>query len=369
MSYKSEFVTDREAWNHLVFAGEHSNLVQGYEWGEFRRYVGYTPHRVVVRDGHRIGAFSSILVAKSPLGTLMYAPHGPVFADPAAIGPLMETIRELARETGAILLRASAPTSTCSLLTGSGYRALADQRIAWNTGRVDVVLDLAGSLDDLRGRLRKKTRQYLERSMRRGVEYTSSLDPVRLYPLLRKNAARVGFAIPPLGHFQALCDAYAPSRCVEIWFATYHGEDVAGLLTVSQGRAAYLLNLGLDIERYDNLKPAYGIYWHALALAHQRGCSTANWGTCDSDQLPREGDKSYSLYWFRSGFGCRPHLARRYCDLVFRPLRYRSLRMTETSLGATLSRFWKFYREFRCYLTDSKAVGSSRAGRRDIVRD
>ena len=41
-------------------------------------------------------------LSRERLGVLMYAPHGPVFAEPAAIGPLMDLIRELARETGAI---------------------------------------------------------------------------------------------------------------------------------------------------------------------------------------------------------------------------------------------------------------------------
>ena len=100
--YKSAFVTDRDAWNQLVFTREDHDLVQGYEWGESRRYAGFTPYRLAVRDGDEVGALSNILVARSPFGTLMYAPHGPVFAQLAAIGPLMDTIRELARETGAI---------------------------------------------------------------------------------------------------------------------------------------------------------------------------------------------------------------------------------------------------------------------------
>ena len=103
----------------------------------------------------------------------MYAPHGPVFAEPAAIGPLMNLIRDLAREIGAILFRACTPSSAFPLLMGVGFHALADKRINWNTGRVDVILDLTGSLEDLRRQFRKKTRQYLERSIKSGVEYTS----------------------------------------------------------------------------------------------------------------------------------------------------------------------------------------------------
>jgi lipid II:glycine glycyltransferase (peptidoglycan interpeptide bridge formation enzyme) len=354
LSYRSEFVTDRDSWNHIVFAGEGNDLVQGYEWGDFRQYAGYTPYRVVVRDGQRVGAFSNILIAKTPIGALMYAPHGPVFADATAVGPMIDSIRDLARETGAIMFRASAPTVTYPLLMGSGFRGLPDERIAWNTGRVDVILDLAGSLEDLRRHFRQKTRQYLERSLHRGVAYTTSLDPARLYPLLQKNAARVGFSIPPLSHYQALCEAYSRSRSVEIWFATYRGQDVAGLLTIIQGRTIYLLYLGLDLEHYDKMKPSYGIYWHALTRAHERGCTSANWGTCANDRTPREGDGNYSLHWFRAGFGCEMRLARRYCDLVFRPLRYRCIRLAETWSGAALAKLWKFFRDSRNVLNTSR---------------
>jgi hypothetical protein len=43
--YKGAFVTDRDAWNQLIFAREDDDLVQGYEWGECRRYAGFTPYR------------------------------------------------------------------------------------------------------------------------------------------------------------------------------------------------------------------------------------------------------------------------------------------------------------------------------------
>lgn len=366
MSYKAELIADGDAWNQLVFSMGDSDLVESYEWGEFRKYAGFTPYRIAVRKGDQIGALSNILVARVPLGVLMFAPHGPVVADSAAVGCLMNLINDLARQTGAILFRACAPNPAYSLLREIGFRALTDKRIDWNTGRVDVVLDLTGSLEDLRRRFRKKTRQYLERSIKRGVEYTSSLDPERLYSLLRKNAVRVGFSIPPLGHYRALCEAYAQSRRIEIWFATYQGQDVAGLLTVSEGRTAYLLNLGLDLERYDHFKPGYGIYWHVIKLAHERGCSTANWGTCDSDQPPSERDKNRSLYWYRLGFGCQLRLARHYCDQVFKPARYQCLRLVESSLCLSLR---KLYRQFRYrFLARSPAIVDRLVAIRSAVR-
>ena len=76
-SYKSAFVTDRDAWNQLVFARGDHDLVQGYEWGEFRRYAGFTPYRLAVRNGDEVGALSNILVARSPLVPSCIRPTDP----------------------------------------------------------------------------------------------------------------------------------------------------------------------------------------------------------------------------------------------------------------------------------------------------
>jgi peptidoglycan pentaglycine glycine transferase (the first glycine) len=361
--YKSELVTNREGWNRFVLSTKDNDLRQGYEWGEFRRYIGFTPYRVVVRSDDQLGALANILVAKSPLGTLMYAPNGPVVADPAALAPLMETVHELARANGAILFRSSVPNSSHPLLIDSGFRPLRDEWPSWNTGRVDVLLDIRGKLDDLRRRFRQKTRQYLERSLKKGVTYETSLAPARLHPLLFKNALRQGFGILPLGHYQALCDAYAPSGAIDIHFATCDGKDLAGLLTINHGRTVYLWNIGVDLEEYDNWKVGYGIYWHAITLAHQRGFTSLNWGTLGRDQPPHEGDKGYSLYWFRAGFGCQLRMSRRYCDLVFKPLRYRCFRATETSVGPTLSKFYMALRHRMVPRHGPRTTTSSVSGR------
>jgi lipid II:glycine glycyltransferase (peptidoglycan interpeptide bridge formation enzyme) len=275
----------------------------------------------------------------------MYAPHGPALADPEAATPLIEMIRELAHKTGAILFRSCAPIAAYPILLATGFRDLTDEGTVWTTGRAAVFLDITGSLDDLSRRMRKKTRQYLERSLRSGVQYQSSLDPTRLYPLLHKNALRQGFSIPPVSYLHALCEAYAPGGSLEIWFATRHGEDVAGLLTITHGRTLHLMHLGLDVDRYEHLKPGYGIYWHVIRLAHERGCTSLNWGAYRSDLPPSEFDEGYSLYWFRAGFGCQLRLVRRYCDLIFKPSHYRCFRTVENF--PNLWKLWKSHWAFR----------------------
>lgn len=333
MPYKAEFLTDGESWNRLTLAMPDCDFRQGFEWGEFQRRRGWTPYRVAVFDGDRSAATASVIVRKLALGTVMYAPRGPLLTDAKAATPLIAAIRELGIHTGAILFRASPPPSAYPGLINAGLRPLADQTSLWNTARINMVLDLPCSLGDLRQRLRKKTRQYLERSAKHGVEFTSILDPDRLYTLMRRNALRQGFEIPAVSHYRALCEEYGHSGLIETWFATYQGEDLAGLLTITYGGKAYLRHMGLNLDRHDNLKVGYGIYWHAIRLAHERGCGFVDWGAVFTHYPPREGERGYPLYHFKAGFGCRLDLAPPYCDFVLKRPLYRGMRIAERSIA------------------------------------
>jgi hypothetical protein len=57
-------------------------------------------------------------------------------------------------------------------------------------------------------------------------------------------------------------------------------------------------------------------------------------GTVKSDRPRTETDEGCSRYRFKSGFGWKLYLARCYCDLIFRPTRYRFFWTAET-LGPT----------------------------------
>jgi lipid II:glycine glycyltransferase (peptidoglycan interpeptide bridge formation enzyme) len=215
MSYEAEYLTDRDSWNRLTLAMPDRDFRQGFEWGEFQRRRGWTPYRVAVFAGDDAAAIASVVVKKLALGAVMYAPRGPLFTDPKAATPLIAAIREPGIRTGAILFRASPPPSAYQALIDAELRPLPDQASPWNTARINAVLELPRSLDDLRQRLRKKTRQYLERSAIYGVEFTCLLDPDRLYALMQRNALRQNFEIPPISHYRSLCEEYKRSGLIE----------------------------------------------------------------------------------------------------------------------------------------------------------
>lgn len=199
--YSDSPVTSREAWNRLVVTIPDRHLHQSHEWGESQRHSVWTPYRVAVLDGNRCGALTTVLARRLPVGVLMYAPHGPLLADPVAAGPLLGTIRKLARATGAITFRASPPSSTYEVLLKEGFCQLPEQATIWNSPRINVVLDISGTLDDLRHRMRKKTRQYLERAAKNGVQFEASLDCARPSRTLALRAPTSTARLRPLGLF------------------------------------------------------------------------------------------------------------------------------------------------------------------------
>jgi lipid II:glycine glycyltransferase (peptidoglycan interpeptide bridge formation enzyme) len=360
MRYKAEYLTDRESWNHLTLAMPDCDFRQGFEWGEFQRRRGWIPYRLAVLEGNGAAAIASIIVRKLAPGTVMYAPRGPLLTDGKAARLLIAAIRKLGIQTGAILFRASPPPSAYQGLVDADLRPLADHASLWNTARINAVMDLPRSFDDLRQRMRKKTRQYLDRSAKHGVEFTNILDPDRLYALMHRNALRQSFEIPAVSHYRALCEEYRHSGLIETWFASYQGEDLAGLLTITYGGKAYLRHMGLNLGRRDNLKAGYGIYWHAIRLAHERGCGAVDWGAVFTHYPPREGERGYPLYHFKAGFGCRLDLAPPYCDLVLKHHLYTGLRIAERTIAPIIRKSLGALRAWSWHLRP-KISGSSPA--------
>ncbi len=353
---------DANSWNRAVLAMNGYDFRQSYERGEFQRRLGWTPYRIAALGEGGVAGLASVLVKATRLGAVMYIPRGPLLRDPAALTALTEAFTTLGAEVGAVALRASCPNAGSDLAEPLRFRPLTDKQTLWNTPRLNMTLDLSRSLAEIRSSMRKKTRQYLDRAASYGVKFESALDPERLSRLTAENGLRQGFKPPSLAYFRNLCEAYAHSGQLEIWFATANGVDLAGLLTITYGANLHLRHLGLSPNGLGTTKVGYGIYWHAICRAYERQCRTADWGAIFTQYPPRKTDRGYPLYRFKSGFGCKVEFSPSYLDLVFKPFRYKVMRSVERTIiplvRASLSRS----RELRSLMSHLPEQPSSRKG-------
>jgi lipid II:glycine glycyltransferase (peptidoglycan interpeptide bridge formation enzyme) len=344
-------VHEAEEWNGLVQSFPAYDLRQGFEWGELRRTLGWRPFRFAAGTHGRPGAACSILCRSIPgVGAVLYAPRGPLFdpADPGALAALVARIRQLARQTRAIVLRISpglntADTEAGRCLASCGFVPIADEFTGWNSLLHTQLVHLEASEEELWRHVRRRFREYVAAAGRKGLVIESSHGEaeVAAFHRLMANAARLKrFPIRDLDYYRSLVQHYRKTGHLIMLVARAEGAVVGGLLGARLGERAFMLHTSVRGDGTSSAQHhvAPAIYWEFIRQAKAAGCVAADFGGAGVHLTPREGDKGYGLYRFKAGFGCRLETFLPLHDLVCRPALYRAFRAFE---GPLVSRLWR----------------------------
>ncbi len=344
-----EEITDRKAWNDRVTSLPDYDLKQGWEWGELRRGLGWEPRRLAVMADGECRAAALVQVARvRGVGALLYTPRAPLFRpdDRAALARLLDAVRAVARDTRAVVLRASPRVlrgPVLAPLVAHGFRPLPDTSTIWNSPRYTQTLDLTPPEDVLWRGVRRRQREYVGAARRKGLVVEPSSDPADLAPfheLLGNVARRKAFPLRPLAYFHEIFRLYEASGALAFLVARWERRVVGGMLGVVLGRETTMLYTSVRSEETPTLNhhvsPA--LYWEYLRRARAAGCVLADFGPSGVELTPRETDSGWGVYRFKQAFGFRFEVFGPYYDLVFRPAAYRALRLTEARVGPWLWR-------------------------------
>lgn len=283
-------------WNEAV-AALGGSVMQSYEWGEFRRRHGWRPVRLL---GEGREAACQVLLRDFPggLGSLAYAPHGPV----CAVEDLDEaTVRvaERARELGAFTLEVEPRAPEGTVISAEGFVRSASSV----QPRCTLVVEVLGDPEAQLKALPKDTRYGVRRAGREGIEAGPSRDVDRdledFLTLLEETAARQQFALRPRGYYRAFL-ADLPAHLV---VAHKDGALLAGAVLLTFGEEAYYL-YGASAREGDNLYASYLVQYESLLLVGGEGARRYDmWGIpCD----PREDHPLWGVFQFKKKFGGEP---------------------------------------------------------------
>ena len=106
----TRLVHGREEWNAIVLGLPRPDFRQSWQWGALRASRGWRVVRVAAGGdgGEAAAAVQALGLRVSWLGTVLYAPRGPLLAEgETGRRALPALLRRLQAETGAIFLRAS----------------------------------------------------------------------------------------------------------------------------------------------------------------------------------------------------------------------------------------------------------------------
>jgi peptidoglycan pentaglycine glycine transferase (the first glycine) len=290
-------VHDRARWNAAVLAAPRADLLQSWEWGEFKRQSGgWQPLRLAAAQGNDLVAGAQIL-CRSFLGArFLYAPRGPWWRDWQGVETLVRRLRR--REAfRAPLLRIDPPVATIGELAMVGPRSAPRQF----QPRATIVVDLASSPDDILARFTTQVRYNARLAERKGVEVMEGgpAEVDEFWKLYAATAGRKGFEWRASSYFTALVDGFGDAAGV--FLARRADETLAGAIVLIFGTTAYYLYGASGGDR--SMKPAELVQYRAMLWAKRHGAERYDmWGI---PAHPTEDNPLYGVYRFKSGFGGR----------------------------------------------------------------
>ena len=273
------------------------SVLQSYEWGEFRRRGGWTPLGLLAEDG---ASAAQVLSRRLPGvgGSLAYAPHGPLAADPADLPAVAEAIAAHAKGRGARLLKIEPRVVDAPDLETGGFRRSASSV----QPRCTLVVPVRESDEAQYAALPKAARYGIRRALQAGIEVETSTDePVDLdffLDLLEETAGRQRFGLRPRDYYRLLLGEL-PSALI---LARREGEErpVAGALILTfEDEAYYLYGASAALEG-ENLHASYLVQFEALSAARRAGATRYDlWGI---PSKPHAKHPLWGVYQFKRKF-------------------------------------------------------------------
>jgi lipid II:glycine glycyltransferase (peptidoglycan interpeptide bridge formation enzyme) len=295
---------EESRWDALVEETGRPHVLQSRAWADVKRPGGWDSRRIVVERKGEIVAVAQVLLKEIALGQrYAYAPRGPLVREPAHIGEAaLAVARSLAGARAAALLFDPELPQDERVTDALRRAGCLPGRFPVQPRRT-LVLDLSPEPEALLGEMRKKTRQYIRKAERDGVDTEESADIAAFYEVQRAVSARVGFGIHDRAYFETLWRALAPQGRAHLFFARLGGTRIAALLALRWGTRAWEM-FGGPTGEHAEARPFYLLKWRAMLRLRQLGVRSYDmWGLAESgkDDDPLAGVENFKL-----GFGGEP---------------------------------------------------------------
>jgi lipid II:glycine glycyltransferase (peptidoglycan interpeptide bridge formation enzyme) len=302
--------TTQPEWDGWLQALD-GHIYQSYDWGGFKRRLGWKPVRLVLeRDGAVVG-LGQFLVWSTPgvPGTLMYSTKGPwlPWDDEEAVRTFFGGVRTVAERENVHTVKiepeiVEEQTAPKAVLAGIGFR-----KARWDLNyKTTMIIDLEPSEEELLARMKEKTRYNIRLAGRRGVEVVEDNSPEAretLWRMMETTAERDGFSIRRTKdyHYSVWDLIYSRDRA-HLFFAQHEGDRLAAMMIYAFGRK-YWYMVGASTNEKRKLMPPYKLQWEGMRWAKVRGITRYDMVAIPRPEDLTEENEMYGLYRFKSGFG------------------------------------------------------------------
>lgn len=314
---------ERELWNEVVAGAPNRHILQSWEWGEFKRNYGWMPTRLLFsRQGRPLGAVS---ILRRPVGpfSVCYVPKGPAldFGDADLATFALRKVADVARRQRAIYVKID-PDIPLGDMRGIAAVQMAGFGHAGHIQLKDTaVLDISGSEDDIRARMKSKTRYNLRLAEKKGVEVVAGTpaDFPEAYRVYQETGERDRFIIRPYDYCRDQWQLFLNAGLSAFFIARYDGQTLGWIMPYRLGRRMWYM-FGASSNLHRNLMPNYLLQWRAIQWGREHACTEYDmWGI---PEVLEEGQPLWGVYLFKQGFGAEEtHWAGAF-DCVLQPALY-----------------------------------------------
>lgn len=281
---EARLLDDRDLWNACVVDCPTGNILQSYEWGEFKALFDWKILRVSFCENRKIYGLAQLLFRHTPAGTIAYCPRGPLldYHDESLTRRAFEALHEIARGNGASFLKIEPPVPDSPAFAAQMKR-LGFRHTEEVQPRSTIIVDLQHDVETLLARLNIKTRYNVGLASRRNVRILDGRDEdiSLFYDLLERTSERSNFSIHSREYYEKAWHCLKPKGMAHVLLASCDGEIVAGTMIFVVGQRAYYM-YGASNGKNRNLKPSDLLQWESIKWARSVGCTSYDmWGIPD----------------------------------------------------------------------------------------
>lgn len=261
-----ELCDEQSRWDDSVIDGG-GHPLQLWGWGEVKSSGSWQVKRVFVyKEGKTIGS-AQVLLRRLPwpLKSLAYIPRGPVVAEGNREVVLKELTKYIKRQYGSVAVSIEPDWELMPEV--KGWKKSPNTILLPRT----IILDLSKSEDNLLADMAKKTRQYIRKSTKSGLEVRmakTDQDIADCLKIYKQTAKRADFGLHDDEYYHDIFTKLG-DHC-QIFMATHEGRVVAFLWLAISEEVAFELYGGMD-DQGQRLRANYMLKWEAI-------CRTREWG-------------------------------------------------------------------------------------------
>lgn len=261
-----ELCDEQSRWDDNVIDGG-GHPLQLWGWGEVKSSGSWQVKRVFVyKEGKTIGS-AQVLLRRLPwpLKSLAYIPRGPVVAEGNREVVLKELTKYIKRQYGSVAVSIEPDWELMPEV--KGWKKSPNTILLPRT----IILDLSKSEDNLLADMAKKTRQYIRKSTKSGLEVRmakTDQDIADCLKIYKQTAKRADFGLHDDEYYHDIFTKLG-DHC-QIFMATHEGRVVAFLWLAISEEVAFELYGGMD-DQGQRLRANYMLKWEAI-------CRTREWG-------------------------------------------------------------------------------------------